>query len=60
MMVLTPGSKARLLKKLTDLIARVEADNERETIMWYTAELMPCVVSELNYMQFVEPKKKRP
>ncbi len=47
--ILTPGSKKRLLTKLVELTNHVHNDSERETILWLTSELMPAVVSQLNY-----------
>jgi len=55
-MILTPGSKARLLRKLSELTSLVCEDAERETIMWHAAEIIPAVVSELNYYT---PTRKR-
>lgn len=53
--ILTPGAKKRFLSKLKELVDLAEADHDRETIMWYAAQIMPTVVSELNY--YPEPQK---
>jgi copper homeostasis protein CutC len=57
--ILTEGSKARLLKKLTHLMTLVEEDHERDTIMFYAAEIIPAVISELNnYTPKLKTRKK--
>jgi len=54
-LILTEGSKARLLQKLTHLVDMVTADVNRDTILWYASAIMPAVVAELNYYT---PSKK--
>lgn len=54
-MILTPGGKKRFLEKLEELEILVWRDQDREVIMFWTAQLMPLIVSELNYY---EPPKK--
>ena len=58
-LILTEGSMARLLQKLTTLVVMVQTDVDRETILWYASEIMPAVVSELNYYTFkTTPRRK--
>ena len=58
-MILTPGSKKRFLASLKAVLEYVENDNERECIMFWTAQLMPQVVSELNYYSVPNKKPKK-
>lgn len=55
-LILTPGSKKRLLEKLDELTVHVRMDQDRETIMFYAAGIIPAVISELNYYT---PKPQR-
>jgi hypothetical protein len=61
-MILTPGAKKRFLASLEQVRDYVERDKERECIMYWTAQLMPLVVSDHNYYRSETPKptpKKR-
>jgi hypothetical protein len=53
-LILTPGSKKQFLSKLVELTEYVNEDMDRETIMYWTAHLMPIVV---NQFAFYDPEK---
>lgn len=55
--ILTPGAKQRLLEKLDELTVYVRMDQDRETIMYWAAQIMPACVSGVNY--YVPPKKTK-
>lgn len=55
--MLTPGSKRHFLESLRRLMGYVESDSGRECIMYWTAQLMPRVVSETAY--YTTKTKKR-
>jgi hypothetical protein len=55
--MLTPGSKRQFLESLRTLTGYVESDSGRECIMYWTAQLMPRVVSESSY--YTTKTKKR-
>ncbi len=54
-----PGCKKRFLGALKMLIQYVESDLDREAIMYWTSQLMPTVVSELNYYDPAKKVKKK-
>ena len=53
-LIATPGAKKRFLEQLTLLTQYVNEDQDRETIMFRTAELMSLVV---NQFAFYDAKK---
>lgn len=57
--ILTPGAKKRFQTALANLFTYVEQELDREAIMYWTAQLMPLVVSELHYETPKKETKKR-
>jgi hypothetical protein len=48
-MILTPGMKCKVLAALGQLADYVREDQDRETIMFNAAELMPMVTNQFAY-----------
>lgn len=57
-LILTEGSKNRLLGQLGELTSLVCENAGRETIMWHASKIVPMVISELNYYTPKTTKKK--
>jgi hypothetical protein len=58
-MILTPGSKTRLLTMLAELTKLVENDHNRDFIQYRSTELAHYAVGLLNYYTPEVPKKKK-
>lgn len=60
-MILTPGSKKRVLYLLDQLEVSVRMDQDRETLMHQAMQVLPALVNQFAYMEAPKPtKRKRP
>lgn len=48
--ILVPGAQKRMLKSLRHLTKLVKEGADRDTLMYYTAQLMPEVTNQFAYM----------